>query len=665
MRINLQGRVENNTYLPFTRPLLPLFEAVVNSLQAITESGRADGEIVVRVHRDKSQPDMIGARQRQILGFTVEDNGCGFNSTNYDAFETTDSDHKRAQGGKGVGRLLWLKAFNEVKVQSRFIENGKAFQRSFTFTVADGVSKHQPTETDSTLGTGTTILLNGFLPRYESECPRRPTTIAERLIEHCVFHFLRPGCPAIMLRDEDAEEPIDVNKVFAETIGKTTAPTSFRVGENEFHIRHVRLYGAEQTTHSVQLCANERPVLGVPIKTRIPALNQKLKDSAGNSFVYLGYVNGAYLDSRGNSERTDISFSKAEESLLPGEVTEEQMNGSVVERVKEFLADSLTAVEEGLRVRVEKIVRTQMPHLRRLLKRLDGYLGELSPTVSEDDLKLWLNKVQFLEEQRTLGEGRELEAKRPDNATQQTEYRIACERYLERLEDSANARLAQYIVHRKAIIDLLAAKLALKVNGEFGLEDDVHRIIFPMKTTSDEVAYEDHNLWLIDERLAYHYHLASDVPLTSNPNVASGSLKRPDILIFERPEAFIDSDEPIPAVVIIEFKAPGRTDYRKETPVEQVWGYIDEIRSGKARRKTGRPLKVDAATPFFCYVICDLEDEIHRTARNAGLIKTPDGEGYFGYNPNYSAYIEIISFDKLVRDAKKRNRVLFDKLGLM
>ena len=38
--------------------------------------------------------------------------------------------------------------------------------------------------------------------------------------------------------------------------------------------------------------------------------------------------------------------------------------------------------------------------------------------------------------------------------------------------------------------------------------------------------------------------------------------------------------------------------------------------------------------------------------------------GWFGYNNNYNAYIEVISFDRLVNAAKERNRAFFDKLGL-
>lgn len=35
---------------------------------------------------------------------------------------------------------------------------------------------------------------------------------------------------------------------------------------------------------------------------------------------------------------------------------------------------------------------------------------------------------------------------------------------------------------------------------------------------------------------------------------------------------------------------------------------------------------------------------------------------FFGYNSPRGAYIEVISYDKLIKDAKKRNQVLFDKL---
>jgi len=44
--------------------------------------------------------------------------------------------------------------------------------------------------------------------------------------------------------------------------------------------------------------------------------------------------------------------------------------------------------------------------------------------------------------------------------------------------------------------------------------------------------------------------------------------------------------------------------------------------------------------------------------------KTADGEGYFKTLSGGRGYVEIISYDRLVKDAMRRNRVLFDKLGV-
>jgi hypothetical protein len=76
-------------------------------------------------------------------------------------------------------------------------------------------------------------------------------------------------------------------------------------------------------------------------------------------------------------------------------------------------------------------------------------------------------------------------------------------------------------------------------------------------------------------------------------------------------------------------------------------------------------VKEKTIIPFYCYLICDIDnDKIKEYARGAGLTLTPDGLGYFGYNTNYNCYIEVISFNKLLTDAIKRNRILFDKLNM-
>lgn len=186
-----------------------------------------------------------------------------------------------------------------------------------------------------------------------------------------------------------------------------------------------------------------------------------------------------------------------------------------------------------------------------------------------------------------------------------------------------------------------------------------------MRTTSDDVPYEQQNLWIIDERLSYHWFLASDMPLDAVRVLENSSESRPDIMIFDRALSFTEDDAALNSLVIIEFKKPDRSNYPKEDPVDQVYRLIREIKGGHFKDKAGREIKVQSERiPAYAYVICDTTKQIEDIAKSKGMLTTPDNLGYYVYNPNFSAYVEIISYAKLLRDAKKRNRILFDKLHL-
>ena len=111
---DLAGRVRN-LGLPASsvNSLIPLFEAVSNGLHAIETKWKADaaasGEISIEILRRDSE------EEKSVLGFEVRDNGIGMNELNWKSFRTSDSDFKMQRGGKGVGRLAWLKAFQSCE----------------------------------------------------------------------------------------------------------------------------------------------------------------------------------------------------------------------------------------------------------------------------------------------------------------------------------------------------------------------------------------------------------------------------------------------------------------------------------------------------------------------------------------------------------------------
>ena len=160
--------------------------------------------------------------------------------------------------------------------------------------------------------------------------------------------------------------------------------------------------------------------------------------------------------------------------------------------------------------------------------------------------------------------------------------------------------------------------------------------------------------------------MASDVQFRAMPPLDNKSQSRPDIIVFDTTYAFTPTvGMPFQSVVIIEFKKPMRDDYTHDkNPFSQICRYIEEIRSSKGVTHDGHPTGDLEQAPFYCYVVCTITPTLEDEAKYFGLTKTPDRQGYFGYQDQYSAYFEVISYDKMVGDAKKRNAVLFDKLGL-
>ena len=229
-----------------------------------------------------------------------------------------------------------------------------------------------------------------------------------------------------------------------------------------------------------------------------------------------------------------------------------------------------------------------------------------------------------------------------------------------KIVEVGNSKLSEYVIHRKLVLDLFQ-----KLLNEKSTEKAVHSLIFPLQKLSDEIGFEDHNLWMIDDKLSYHKYLASDKKFKKIEFVNSNSNERPDLIIFNKPFAFSNDDKPYESIVLIEFKRPMRDDYSdEENPIHQINKYAREIIEGEAKDKHEREFGFRETTPIHAYIICDLTKKLKSYARDAGFKLLPNGNGYFSFNENYNMYIEIMSFDKIIADSKERNRVLFDKLNI-
>jgi len=157
--------------------------------------------------------------------------------------------------------------------------------------------------------------------------------------------------------------------------------------------------------------------------------------------------------------------------------------------------------------------------------------------------------------------------------------------------------------------------------------------------------------------------VSSDLPLDGAKS------ERPDLLIYNKRILFRGDNEASNPITIFEFKRPQRGDFvnpsSNEDPVQQIVRYVNNIRDGVFKTPEGRKILVADNTPFYGYVVCDLTPKVERWLELEKNFKPmPDRLGWFHWLDNINLYIEVISWDKVLKDAKMRNHVFFHKLGI-
>jgi len=667
MKIDVEGKVSNTT-LAASKPLLPLYEAIVNSIQAIEDADVSDGRITIDVRRERQQ--VIEGEDpsiRSVSGFDITDNGVGFNDENFTSFNTSDTKFKAKRGGKGVGRFVWLVAFREVEVESIY-QAGKGFRkRTFQFIpTGEGVKDEVDEPTDSSTPR-TTVRLIGLREKYAAHCPKRPETIAGHIAEHCLEFFIRGNCPQIELNDEATDTAgLSLNRSFEKDMIEKSETTQIKVKDTDFYVTHIRLYASHDKEHQTHFCANERVVQSRKLTGRLPNLTARLKDDTGKQFIYAAYVDSKVLDTTVSAERTTFAIDDEATEVVSEDIGWSDITQAMDEQSKKFLAPYTDPIREEKRKYIDAFVANQAPMYRSILPYIEDRIDQIAPNPDDDTLDLELYRAYHALEVTTKEEGASLLKIEAEAAESLDDFEARLEAYFTKVTDLKAADLARYVCQRKAVLDFLQKLLTKRDDGKYHLESQVHNVIFPMGRTSNDVTLHGHNLWLIDERLAYHAFLASDKQLRTLPVFDGDSQKEPDIIAYDKTCAFSPSTEtPYRAITLVEFKRPMRDDYSEdENPFTQLCDYMDLLRENNALAPDGRPVRVTENTPFYCYVVCDLRPRLHKWASRFDLRKTPDELGYFGYNRQYNAYFEVISYDKLIEDAKQRNAIFFNTLGL-
>lgn len=658
---NLRGKVRNFS-LPKNRPLIPLYEAIVNSINAIDErykkQGAFQGKIEIEVIRDRTL--FAESDNNTVRGFCVRDNGIGFNEENMASFMEADSEYKMSIGGKGVGRFSWLKAFCSVQVVSTYKDDEGFVTREFEFSLDHFDIEDVLTEAAEESDYQTIVKLREYKKEYESEVPKQLNTIALRIIQHCLVYFLNDNCPEIQIYDN--EERVSLNQMFRERFSTDENKNSFVIGNQIFSLLNIKINDkAFPYKNRLYLCANDRLVDSKDLERIIVNLDSGLFEKEG--YWYLGVLTSSYFDENVDMNRLSFSISPEGSALFPDAPGLDEIVKCASEAVEAYLLEYLQGVEEKKQERIRRYTTEVAPQYRHLEHYVPDRIAALKPGLSNKELDDALYGIKREFENQTKAECNDLLKQLEKGSISAEEYQQQFQQTIGKISDVNRAALAEYVVHRRIILNLFGHGLDIKDNGKFNLEKYMHQLIYPMRSTSEDMPYENHNLWLLDEKLSFCQFISSDKPFDN----AQGE-DRTDILVLDSPVVVAESKNTglvYDSISIFELKRPMRDDFDMENnPITQLQDYAQKIKDGKAKDSRHRPIHTSDTTQFYLYAVCDFTPSLNRVLDRMSFTRTPDNLGAYFYNRELHAYIEVLSYDKIRNDSEKRNRVLFDKLGI-
>ena len=654
LKENLEGRIENLAMAPsYANTLIPVFEAIMNSIHAVQDrfgdNWVEKGEIRVTVHQDE---------EGNPHSFSIEDNGIGLDDNNFESFRTYDSRQKVKKGGKGVGRLTWLKVFEKVHVASVYDRSENPTERRFDFVLDNkqAIQNYYAGEPQERPDIRTCVQLNILRDGYYSHCPKKLDTISHRIAAHFLPFLIGDECPSIFVRNS-------VNEYSLRTIiaDHTYEPKSesFEIQDvGSFKIKHLLLSKSlveKGTEHTIYLSAHGRIVMDHGINNQT-GLDTPIGHEDDQVF-YVGIVSSAFLDDHVTQERNNFDISKSVLKLITKEAEE---------RAKSYLKDPIERLIKAKANTIEQVV-TNFPRYAYLVKDSHEFAQRLPLNrKTEEDIYREMSVHDYRATRDVKGEMKKLVSSHMD-LTSSEEFQEMLDDVMERVGEQERASLAEYVSKRKLVIDLLETRLGYEDKEEKRryTEEAVHRIVCPLRVNSGEIEYGNHNLWLIDDRLAYYDFWASDENIRKYAT-SSECKDRPDLILFkgsnllQRP----GTDQP---VVIVEFKRPARGDYDDdENPIKQVYDYIRELRDNRITDNRGQLItEIGPSTPFFCYLVCDITPRLLAILEDYGINQQlPGGRGYFGFNESRGAYIEVLQYGEIVKDARLRHEAFFDKLGI-
>jgi hypothetical protein len=428
------GRITNLSLAPSPKNTLQsLFEAIMNSIHAIEE----------RFGKDKLDSGRIDIRMVQngegrYIGFQISDNGIGLNDENMISFRKSDSMKKVKFGGKGVGRLLWLKVSDKVSIDSTYFAETQTRNIKFDFIAHPSTPISNLTEQQKDGEIGTTVIISPIKTEYAYHIPAKLDTVAVRITAHFINYFVNVSCPIITLIDN--KNSINLFDKFTKDSVRDKKYSWIRKVngvDSEFSFNCFLVpknYSDDESgTNALFFGAHGRAVSRFEMDSVIG-----LKAIDGK-FAFFGYLEGSALNDWVNDTRTEFSLDAE---------TVDDLKRACIENALDFLSEEISEVRKN---QISTIALVRKEHLRfyHLAKSPEDIAEKLSlSTQKEEDIFVELSRLSLRDYKRVKkGFSDSLKGSLGNIESKAAEY-------VSQLRNESTSSLAEYIYKRKLILDV-------------------------------------------------------------------------------------------------------------------------------------------------------------------------------------------------------------------
>ena len=679
LKENLTNRVRKLTKpVNSAQALQPFFEAVSNAIMAIDD--RSEGATSAVPGRVNIEITNLGADDVEIA---IQDNGIGLDAERYEAFCTVDTGYKSERGGKGVGRLYWLDAFREVSVESRYEEDGSIKTRAIQFRLRDQdqIVDIDPFEQWSDGEIGTIVRFRGLRQgAYLAKFPKQADALKNYLAAEFIADFLAGGGPQVRLqlvtKARGRSEFIYHGEIRDLVVDGPTQLSAFEVDETgAFEVKGYLCDGKASRglngKHQVHLIGNGRTIESRKVDDLLGISDLKHEDKDQLALHLI--VSGEFLDDRIAESRTAFS--------IPESVLQSIVKSAVSVGKGELIADQIAEFDQARRAAFDQFL-TNQPIFS--LGNPDELFNSI-PTAATDDeafvrhLAVPRMRAEKNREQRL----RELVGAVVSGDKVPEDFPEIVRKAAEGIHQNELSSLAHHAARRRVVLDLLDA-LIRRVRADadrddrYHLEKTLHSLLAPMRVVSTDPKHLEgsaHDLWIIDERLAFASGFASDRPLRDFV-VDNSDNDRPDLVIWDTQfglgavssqggDGAVDDVEPLSKVFVVELKHPGRRTYKPEERIEdQVTKYVRALKNGDIEGFGRRNIKVTSDCQFHCFVVADFEGNLRDQVASWDYIYNRRGRRRQLGGEFSNVVIEAVEWDFVLSTARETNRALLDAAGM-